>query len=494
MRNALRAVPVALALLGVAMGCRMDEAPAKRDPVLGYQLDISRNKVPTMDTLCRIVDILSKLGYNQFQLYTEHTFAYPQHESVWRDCSPMTPAEVRELDDYCRTRGIEFVPNQNSFGHLENWLRHPEYNDLAEHPQGGAYFERWHRVVRLPQTLCPTDPRCLDFLGGLYDEMLPCYRSRYFNVGCDETLELEDAHGRGRSAEAIRERGAARVYLDFIRQVHDLVAARGHTMMFWGDIILRSPELVKELPEDVVCLNWGYEANHPFEREAAVFESSHRRFIVCPGTSSWCSLSGRTTNMMGNIDNAVAAASRHHAEGLLLTDWGDGGHPQPWIVSVPSLVYLSNLVRGRRLTRSELAVEIDRLLGCKVGFALLEYGEVYRTCGGRMGNDTELYLLLRLGPDYRRREGVSDVSLKASLEHAHRAASKADLSVAPEWVRDDFATLALLYRMVESRIGNPEQPNFRAMFEPEYRRLWLKQNRPGGLLESMMTLMGRFGE
>ena len=63
--------------------------------MLGYQIDVSRRKVPTMETLYRIVDIMASLGYNQFQLYTEHTFAYKGHETVWCEASPMTPDEVR---------------------------------------------------------------------------------------------------------------------------------------------------------------------------------------------------------------------------------------------------------------------------------------------------------------------------------------------------------------------------------------------------------------
>ena len=69
--------------------CLVLSASAAGDPVadgrvLGYQLDVSRCKVPTMPTLRRIVDILASLGYNQFQLYTEHTFAYSRHETAWR--------------------------------------------------------------------------------------------------------------------------------------------------------------------------------------------------------------------------------------------------------------------------------------------------------------------------------------------------------------------------------------------------------------------------
>ncbi len=107
-------------------------------PAIGYMLDISRDKVPTMASLRRMVDVLSALGYNQFQLYTEHTFAYKAHATVWADASPMTAEEIRELDAYCRDRGIELVPNQNSFGHLEKWFKHPEYRPLAEAPYGGV--------------------------------------------------------------------------------------------------------------------------------------------------------------------------------------------------------------------------------------------------------------------------------------------------------------------------------------------------------------------
>ncbi|MDI6861916.1 MAG: glycoside hydrolase family 20 zincin-like fold domain-containing protein, partial [Pseudothermotoga sp.] len=37
-----------------------------------FMLDISRDRVPKMDTLKKLVDLLSELKYNQFQLYMEH--------------------------------------------------------------------------------------------------------------------------------------------------------------------------------------------------------------------------------------------------------------------------------------------------------------------------------------------------------------------------------------------------------------------------------------
>ena len=54
----------------------------------GVMLDISRCKVPTLTTLKTLIEQFADLKYNQPQLYTEHTFAFTDHETVWRDAHP----------------------------------------------------------------------------------------------------------------------------------------------------------------------------------------------------------------------------------------------------------------------------------------------------------------------------------------------------------------------------------------------------------------------
>lgn len=296
-------------------------------PRRGVMLDVSRGRVPNLQTLLGLVDHLADFKINELQLYIEHTFAYRNYEPVWQEWGPLTGNDILRLDVRCRELGIDLVPNQNSFGHLRYWLEYPPLKSLAEVP--APYESSDGTFLRHPTTLAPNHPGTIPFLRELYDELLPHFTSKRFNVGCDETWDL----GRGQSKAECESRGKGRVYLDFLQKVHAEVTARGRQMLFWGDIILHHPELISELPRDAIALNWGYEADHPFERETALFAESGVQFYVCPGTSTWMTLIGRHDNALQNLRAAARSGKAHGAVGYLNTDWGDGGHPQPLAVS-----------------------------------------------------------------------------------------------------------------------------------------------------------------
>ena len=298
-------------------------------PRRGFMLDISRGRVPKLETLLDLAERLADLKINELQLYTEHTFAYRKYPSVWRRWGALTAREIQTLDTRCRELGIDLVPNQNSFGHLRYFLEDPRLKKLAEvsAPYDAGDF------VRRPTTLAPNHPGTLPFLRGLYDELLPNFSSRLFNVGCDETWDL----GRGRSKTLCAARSRGRVYVDFLKRIHREVAVRDKTMMFWGDIILKYPALIRGLPQTLIALNWGYEADHPFDRETKQFAKAKVPFYVCPGTSTWQTLIGKHDNALANLRAAACAGKRAGAIGYLITDWGDGGHPQPLAVSWPMI-------------------------------------------------------------------------------------------------------------------------------------------------------------
>src|SRR5438094_67632 len=86
----------------------------------------------SVSTLVALVDGLSAVKYNQLQLYIEHTFHFPSHPSIGAGTDPLMAEDILLLDEYCRPRHVELVPNLQSFGHQRHLLGLPEFSHLDE--------------------------------------------------------------------------------------------------------------------------------------------------------------------------------------------------------------------------------------------------------------------------------------------------------------------------------------------------------------------------
>ncbi|MGD0090447.1 MAG: glycoside hydrolase family 20 zincin-like fold domain-containing protein [Planctomycetota bacterium] len=483
-------------------GLRIEDWPDF--PARGVMLDISRDKVPTLATLYALVDLLAEWKINQLQLYTEHTFAYRAHPEVWAEASPMTGDDILALDAYCRARCIALVPNQNSFAHMDRWVKLERYRPLAEAPDGFDFPWGGHSGTGF--TLCPGDPRSLALLKGLYDELLPHFSSRLFNVGCDETFEL----GLGRSKEACAKRGKERVYLDFLLKIQRLVQSHGRTMQFWGDIILHKPELIRELPKGLIALEWGYEADHPFDKDGRLFHNAGVPFYVCPGTSSWNTLAGRTANATGNLRSAAANGLKHGAIGYLNTDWGDSGHLQYLPISYLGFAAgaACSWCQGSN-EKLDLPTALDRHAfhdsAGVMGRLAYDLGNTYLAGKKQVGNSTVLFhILVLMGADLKSLDGVSRAELEAQLAAIDKALSPLGRArmARPDaaLIADEFRNAAAMMRQaccyglacLESRAPRcPELAPELRRIAGEHRRLWLARNRPGGLADSARRLEKR---
>ncbi len=463
----------------------------------GVMLDVSRNKVPQMGTLFDLVDRLAAWKVNQVQLYTEHTFAYRNHREVWEHASPITGEEILELDAFCRERFIELVPNQNSFGHMENWLPNPRYAHLAETHE--VFQTPWNTTMKGPFGLAPEHPGSIELVRGLYDELLPHFSSRQFNVGLDETIDL----GQGASKEICEQRGVGRVYLDFLKRIYADVSRRGFTMQYWGDIIVHYPDLVPELPKDAIALEWGYEFDHPFDEHGALFAAAGVPYYVCPGTSSWNSIAGRTDNALGNLLRAAENGRSHGALGYLITDWGDRGHWQHLPVSYlgfgagAGYAWCVDSNRDLDVARAMSLFAFDDPSGT-MGRIAYDLGNVYQVPGvPRLHNSSVLFWLLQDAPQlHSPADAVPAASFEATV--ARIDAILSGLDAAPmarpdaDLVKREFANGGRLLRHAcrrgLQRIAGDDLAERKAELLAdleeaiaEHEALWLSRNRPGGL-------------
>jgi len=446
----------------------------------GLMLDISRNRVPTTAWLKTLIDALAHLRYNELQLYTEHTFAYRAHQAVWGDASPMTAPEIREIDRYCADRGIELVTNQNSFGHMERWLKYPQYEHLAECPDGFEHPDgRWRQFG---STLYPDDAS-IRFLDTLYTELLPNFQSTVMNVGGDEPWEL----GKGRSADRVLDDGKHRVYLDFMKQVFTLAEKHGQQAQFWADIILERPDLVSELPKSVTPVIWGYEADSPFEEQCKTIADAGfaNNFYVAPGAGNWNSFGGRLDVARANITLAAQAGHANQAKGLLLTAWGDNGHHQPWPTLFPGLILAAYAAHGESIDDTQLAKVIDQLFYPKSpaghGKALCALGHIDQMLPQPSPPNSFLHsVLFANNSDFHDHRALTDYDEVEAALAALNALRANGL--------DPEIQLGIdLNRFAAERCLDLTTTHSRNALKKRFTHLWRQRSREGGLAESLQA-------
>ncbi len=320
----------------------------------GFYHDVTRGKVPTLDTLKELADLAASYKLNQLQLYVEHTYLYKNQSEVWTCTDPLTAEEILMLDDYCAKRYIELVPSISTFGHLYEALISESYTSLCELEVEEAPFSWVDRMDHY--TLDVSNEKCITFVKEMIDEFVPLFRSNKFNICADETFDL----GKGKNKTLADEIGTSKLYVDFLVQIIDSVKTYEKEVMFWGDIIIKYPEHIDTLPKDLICLNWWYWLNYDEDKVKIIHDQGFDQYI-CPGVNGWNKLMNDHQMAYENIKMMVDYGRKYHARGILNTDWGDYGHMNFLSNSIPGLIYGAAFSWGSTYTQDELNDHIDTL-------------------------------------------------------------------------------------------------------------------------------------
>jgi len=309
-------------------------------PVLdqrGIMVDISRGRVFTLQYLKDLVVAMAKLKLNVLQLYIEHTFAFSNLREVHRGADPIDALEIRELDCWCRLHYVQLQPNLQSFGHCNRLLTTKGWRHLRE---SDLYW-----------TLSPAEEGSYRLLAEMYAEFLPNFSSTLFNIDSDETYDL----GSLKSAALMAQMGKGPLYLHHLLRLRELAAKHGKTLMVFGDVILHHPELLNQIPDDIVFLDWIYDPQDSYP-SVAKFGQAGKRFWVCPGTGAWNTLFPRQDGAVRNIMGLVLEGVRQGAEGMLLCDWGDhGSYTLPAFSRFAYAVAAQAAWKGSELSLDELS-------------------------------------------------------------------------------------------------------------------------------------------
>jgi len=272
-----------------------------------FQDDVTRGPSTRPAQLKRDVARAAMLKLNVFTYYMQHQFAFTKHPTIGPPDGSLTPDELAALVKFARPLGVHVMGNQQSFAHMQHVLAHPQYARLREDER----------------TLSPVNDETYRLLDDLYSDVLPLLEFELFNVCCDETWGL----GTKGPSKALAEKiGPGGVYVRHIRRVYDLVHGKyGKRMMMWGDIILKHPDQLKQVPDDIIMLTWGYRPRESFEDQIVPFAQSGYDFFVCPGVNNWRRVLPDFPAAVTNIHHFVRDGAKHGAMGVLITSWDDDG-------------------------------------------------------------------------------------------------------------------------------------------------------------------------
>ena len=143
---------------------------------LGVMIDMSRNSVMSVEGLKRFLPLLKKMGYNTVMLYTEDTYEVEGEPYFGYLRGRYTMDEMKEIDAFAASLGIEMIPCIQTLAHLTTFLR-------------------WNRVpADTPDILLVDDDKTYEFIDRLFATLSKCFTSKKIHLGMDEAHML----GRGK--------------------------------------------------------------------------------------------------------------------------------------------------------------------------------------------------------------------------------------------------------------------------------------------------------
>ena len=278
----------------------------------GLSDDLSRGPMPTLDYQKKQIRILAAYKINIYSPYFEHTMQYLSHPLMGPPGGTFTQAQARELVAYAANYHITVIPEQEAFGHLHYLLDWELYSPLAETPHG--------------YLLAPGQPGSIKVTHDMFNELAQIYPSPFLHLGADETVDL----GKGQTKPEVDAQGLGKVYLAYLQRIVTDLQPLHRKLLFWGDIAMHDPDLVKQLPESfkqaTIAIPWVYTPEpHGYARYITPFTDAHIETWVAPGINNWSRVYPNWNNAFANIQQFTLDGQRLGATGQLNTIWNDDG-------------------------------------------------------------------------------------------------------------------------------------------------------------------------
>jgi hexosaminidase len=224
-----------------------------RFPWRGLTIDVSRHFI-YLDTLRRNIDGMAAVKMNVLHLHLSddqgfrvESKEFPRLQEMGSDGQYYTQAEMRELIEYARDRGIRILPEFDMPGHSTSWL--VGYPELASGPGPYQIERRWGIF---DPAMDPSRESTYKFLDKFIGEMAELFPDHFFHIGGDEVNGKQwDANPEiQKFMRAHKLKNDQELQQYFTLQVQKIVSKHHKEMVGWDEI------LAPGMPKDIVIQSW----------------------------------------------------------------------------------------------------------------------------------------------------------------------------------------------------------------------------------------------
>ena len=303
---------------------------------LTYMIDCSRNAIPNLTDVKKLIRTLAMMGYDSLMLYTEDTFELPGYPYFGHMRGRYKEAELREIDGYADSFGIELIPCIQTLAHLMPALRwHPfaPFKDSAD-------------------VLLVGDERTYEFINAELLQCKRCFRSKRIHIGMDEAVGI----GRGQYLDKNGYRNSSEIFTEHLKKVLDLCREYSYEPMIWSDTFFRealgryyvtegkfSEELIESLPKGVDMVYWDYYHDDPvmLDKMMELHKSMRLPVVFAGGARKWDGFASNNHRSLVVSKALLDYCEKYGIDRIIVTAWGDCTAEASTYSSMPSTIYFA---------------------------------------------------------------------------------------------------------------------------------------------------------
>ncbi len=323
----------------------------------GVMIDNSRNAVMTPECLEGYLQLLKKMGYNCLFLYNEDTFEVEGESYFGYMRGGYSSEQLRHIDNYAASLGIEVIPCIQTLAHLKTTLR-------------------WGQLpVDCDDILLTDDERTYEFIDRMFASLSKSIRSRRLHIGMDEAYML----GRGKHMDIHGPESIGDIMNRHLNKVREIAEKYGYEVMIWSDMFMRAfnkgeyyieepatvpKNIVDALPNGVIPVYWDY--YHKDERIYDVNFDAHKQMSkdtwFAGGAWTWDGFMPFNAYTLTTMRAGIRSALRHGVENIFITMWGDDGSECSKLSVLPSLFAISEFAKGNE-DMDVIKARFEKLIG-----------------------------------------------------------------------------------------------------------------------------------